>query len=324
MVHNCLFCDTPFPDAETFGGFASGRRVAWDPLRGRLWAICDRCHRWTLAPIEERLEIIDSLERTARDEGRPRASTANVTLLETPTHSLVRIGRVDLSEEAWWRYGRELRRRRRLFERRDNKIGAYTMAALATFSEAIGLTDSGIKIAWDGNPLVDVLRWRRFPWAAWYGRERCSHCTSVLLAVRFDLSWWLQPNVTPEGIIEVGVPCDRCDPWTPEKVYHIQGDDAVHVLRRVLAYQQIDGASERAVRDAADTIRDAGSASTLVRQLADGRASLWRLGPERRLALEIAMNDAAESQALRGELRYLERIWREEEEIARIVDEDLS
>jgi hypothetical protein len=134
----------------------------------------------------------------------------------------------------------------------------------------------------------------------------------------------LQPQVDAEGHIAVGVPCDRCDPWTPDKVYRLTGDDAIYTLRRVLAYQQIDGASDRTLRDAASAIRDAGSAGQLVRQVADGRGSLWRLGPMRRLALEIAVNDSAERRALDGELRYLERVWREENEIAGIVDEELT
>jgi hypothetical protein len=42
-----------------------------------------------------------------------------------------------------------------------------------------------------------------------------------------------------------------------------------------------------------------------------------------RLALEIAINDSAERRALTGELRYLERVWRSEEEIASIADDEL-
>jgi len=69
MIRRCLFCDTPFPDDQPYAGFACGRRVAWDPMRARLWAICDRCHQWTLAPFEDRLEVIDALEKDARDKG---------------------------------------------------------------------------------------------------------------------------------------------------------------------------------------------------------------------------------------------------------------
>ncbi|CAN5626867.1 hypothetical protein BH23GEM7_BH23GEM7_08940 [soil metagenome] len=41
---------------------------------------------------------------------------------------------------------------------------------------------------------------------------------------------------------------------------------------------------------------------------------------ELRLALEMAANEEVERQALEGELRYLERAWREAEEIAAIAD----
>jgi len=293
-------------------------------MRGRLWAICDRCHQWTLAPFEERLEVIDALERLARDRGTLLASTANAALFSAQGRFLLRVGRVDLAEEAWWRYGRELRRRRLQFQRRESSIGAWSLAALASISEAIGLTDTGIKIAWDTNPLVDVMRWRRFPWAAWHGRVRCNHCNSVLLAVRFDLSWWLQPGVDADGRVIVGVPCDRCDPWTPEKVYEIGGEDAGHILRRVLAYQQIDGASDITLREAGATIRDAGSAIDLLSAVSTNQSSLWSLGPTHRLALEIAVNDTIERRAMGGELRYLERVWREQETIAAIADEELT
>ncbi|MCI0434160.1 MAG: hypothetical protein L0271_11070 [Gemmatimonadetes bacterium] len=324
IPRRCMFCDKPFPDAESFEGFACGHRIAWDPLRFRLWAICDSCNRWNLRPWPGRLAAIDALERIARDEGRLMAQTANIALLYTDAFTLLRVGRAKSMEEAWWRYGRELIRRRRDYEKRESRISAFSYAAIASISEAIGLTDRGIRIEWDGDPLADVLRWRHFPWAAWHGREPCPSCNSVLLAVRFDLSWWLHPRTGEDGRIAVGVPCDRCDPWTPDKVYRIEGDDAETLLRRVLAYQQIDGANDNALDDAADAIRSAGSAEQFILQSARRRGSLWRLGPMRRLALEIAMNRAAEARVLGGELRELESRWAEEEEIARIVDEELS
>jgi hypothetical protein len=146
----------------------------------------------------------------------------------------------------------------------------------------------------------------------------------VLLAVRFDLSWWLHPLRGEEGTIALGVPCDRCDPWTPDKVYRIEGEDAEYILRRVLAYQQIDGASDLMLEDAAEVIRAAGSVESFIERAARTRGSLWRLGPTHRLALEIAMNKSAEHRLLDGEIREMEKQWRDEEEVARIVDEELS
>lgn len=323
MFERCLFCEKPFPNLA-FERFPCGRRIAYDPGRTRLWAICDRCHRWNLWPDDERREAIYAFERLARDDGYVVAKTANAALLYTKDHVLLRVGAMDLAEEAWWRYGRQLRKRHASFHSRGSRLSAYSFAALATVSESIGLTDTGIRIAWDETPIADVLRWRHFPWAAWTGRIRCPSCTSVLLAVRFDLSWWLYPMRAPDGSLAVGVPCDRCDPWTPDKVYPITGDDAHHLLRRVLAYQQISGASDTMLHDAMSIIRAAGSAHDFLHRLPDGRTSLWGLGPARRLALEIALNDRAERIATDPELRELELRWAEENEIARIVDEELS
>jgi hypothetical protein len=78
------------------------------------------------------------------------------------------------------------------------------------------------------------------------------------------------------------------------------------------------------LRDAVAVIRRAGSASEFLATLPTGRASLWRLGPAGRLALEIAISESAERRTLEGELRELELRWAEENEIARIVDEELS
>ncbi len=324
MFERCLFCERPFPHTDAFGGFACGRRIAWDPSRSRLWAICDRCHRWTLAPVESRLPVIDALERAARDRSRLVYQTANVALMYSDPFVFVRVGRAPLPEQAWWRYGRELRRRRHAFESRGSRVSAYSFAAVASVSESLGLTDTGLKIAWDAIPIADILRWRHFDSAAWHGRVRCDYCNSVLLALRFDLSWWVHPLTDETGAIVLGVPCDRCDPWTPEKVYRIAGSEAEYALRRVLAYQNIAGASERMLTDATAEIEQAGSALEFARLLPGRRASLWKLGPVRTLALEIALNERIERRELEREAREMEAAWAREEEVARIVDDELS
>ena len=324
LFAHCLFCERPFAACDALGGFACGRRVAWDPARGRLWAICDACHRWTLAPFEDRLQVIGALERMARDRGRLALQTANVALLYADPLVLLRVGRASLPEQSWWRYGRELRRRRHLYESRGSRVSAYSFAAVASLSESIGLTDTGLKIAWDAAPVADILRWRHFSTAAWRGRVRCLHCNSVLLALRFDLSWWVRPLVDENGDIALGVPCDRCDPWTPEKVYRIAGGEAEEALRRVLAYQNIAGASERMLNEATREIENAGSALEYARLLPGRRASLWKLGPVRTLALEVALNERMERRALEREVRELENAWQREEEVARIIDEELE
>ncbi len=324
MITRCLYCQKPFPERSRFPGFAHGRRVAYDPARGRLWAICDGCHRWSLHPLSERHETLEALEKLVVDRGHPVASTANVALIEAAGLELLRVGNARLVEEAWWRYGRELQRRRETFESSYSRISAFTIAAFASLGETLGVTDFDTKIAWDHMPVADIQRWRHFGTLAWLGRTRCPDCRSVLRAVRFDLSWWLYPLPEERGELVLGVPCSRCDPWTPDKGYRLRGRDAEFTLRRVLAYQHIMGASERRLDDAAGVIELAGSAREYVRHVGDGGVSLRRLGPTRTVALEIALNDTVEQRLLELEVKGLEAQWRYEETLAAIIDEELE
>ncbi len=324
MFSRCLFCHRPFRANGELPRFPTGRRVAYDPVKGRLWAICESCNRWNLCPVEEREGVLYGLERLARDRGRVLGRTENVSLMTAGDVVLVRVGQAGLAEQAWWRYGRELSRRQRAFESPTSQATAYAFGAMAWLWESVGLSDLDMSITWDDTPIADILRWRRFGWAAWQGRVRCPHCNSVLRALRFDVSWWLYPVFTEDGSISVAVPCPRCDPWTPEKVYRLEGPSAGNVLRRVLAYQHITGASESAVKEAAKAIEEAGSTWEFGREVATSGTSLYRLDPVRSIALEIAVNESVEKEMLQLELQALEFLWKQEEQLARIMDEELT
>lgn len=324
MLTRCLFCHHAFPRNERFPHMPLGRRIAFDPARGRLWVVCERCARWTLWPIEAREAALYDLERATHDEAVPVAHTANIVLLAIDDLHLVRVGAADLAEQAWWRYGRELRRRKRHFEGAASRLAAYTFGALHFMGEVMGLADLDVDITWDDTPAADILRWRRFGWAAWHGRTACPSCGSTLRALRYDMSWWVYPLRDAEGRTQVGVPCQRCDPWTPENVYVIGGAEAENVLRRCLAYQNIMGAGEGAIRDATRVIEDAGSPAAFTRDAADRRENLWKLGRTRGIALEIALAESVEQRWMDLEVRALDFLWRREEELARIIDSELT
>jgi hypothetical protein len=301
-----------------------GRRIAYDPQDGRLWAVCDACHRWNLIPMEQRDEALVELERVARDHGRLVAHTANISLLNAGALTLVRVGPAALAEQAWWRYGRELRRRKASFSSTRSRVTVATFGSLAWVGDVLGLSDADMPIDWTDTPVADILRWRRFGWAAWHGRETCPYCNSTLRALKYDLSWWVYPIAGEDGRIGVGVPCQRCDPWTPDKVYELHGDVAENVLRRVLAYQNIAGASERRIVDAARAIENAGSAGEFTVDVTRRRESLWRMGSLGTVALEIALNESVEQRMLDLEVRSLEFLWKREEELAAIIDRELT
>jgi hypothetical protein len=324
MFTRCLFCHRPFPENGCLTHMPLGRRVAYDPHTGRLWAVCESCHHWNLAPIEERGSALYELERLARDHARPMGHTANVSLMWAGPLTLIRVGEAGLVEQAWWRYGKELRKRKASFESRRSKVTAYTFGAMQYVGEMIGFSDGDVSIDWEDTPVADVLRWRRFGWAAWHGREICPYCKSALRALRYDLGWWVYPLRGEDGRLGVGIPCQRCDPWTPDKVYELHGDVAENVLRRLLAYQNITGASERRITDAATAIEHAGSAGDFALGVTENRESLWKLGATGTIGLEIALNECVEKRMLDLEVRALDFLWKREEEIARIIDQELT
>lgn len=324
MLTRCLSCHRPFSSNGQLAHMPRGRRIAYDPVEGRLWAICDGCHRWNLWPVEEREAALYELERMARDHARLVSQTANISLLQAGPLSLVRVGDAGLVEQSWWRYGRELRKRRASFHSVRSKVTAATFGAVAYVGDLIGFTDWDVPIDWDDTPVADILRWRRFGWAAWHGRETCPFCNSTLRALRYELSWWVRPIRSADGRLGVGIPCQRCDPWTPDKIYELHGDVAENVLRRILAYQNISGASERKISDAAHAIEEAGSAGEFALAATDERSSLWKMGSTATIALEISLNETVEKRLLDLEVRSLEFLWRKEEDLARIIDHELT
>ncbi len=327
MFTRCILCHKPFPPNGIFGHLPPGRRLAFDPERGRLWVVCESCHRWNLCPIEERWEALHQLERMARDQSLLVAETDNIALLNAGELFLVRVGKAGLAEQAWWRYGRELHKRRSSFFSTRSQIAAYTFGAMQYLGELVGLGDEDLTITWDDTPAADILRWRRFGWAAWHGHLDCPYCQSTLRALRYDISWWVFPQVDGQGRVSVQVPCPRCDPWTPKNVYTIEGPESENVLRRVLAYQHIMGAPEGTIREAARVIEDAGGTDPgALEKLVSGpgKKSLWGMGKTRSIALEIAVNESVEHRMMAQELKALEFMWKREEELARIMDEELT
>lgn len=109
MYSTCLFCHRALGANDAIEPFPVGRRIAFDPARGRLWAVCSMCGGWNLAPVEERYEALEACERAFRGT-RLRYSTDNIGLARLADGTeLVRIGPALRPEVAAWRYGGRLR-----------------------------------------------------------------------------------------------------------------------------------------------------------------------------------------------------------------------
>lgn len=326
MYQRCLVCNTPFPPNESLDHFPLGLRVAFDPSRGRLWAICRDCKRWSLAPIEERWEVLDELEKIVRDKARLLSQTENIALLRSGRLEIVRVGRANLAEQSWWRYGSELATRRKNYKTLTTAGAVGAGAAIWGGMALAGLGFVGAWILWDKLPgaIPDAARWFRFGGDVWRGRAECPRCGRAFHRVpyrkRGDLILRHTQEVEPAGI---AYRCPGCGDHR-EGGLHLHGREAEHTLRRALAYHHFEGASERTVSSATRLIQEAGSPSDLTRILLKDGKRLADLGRTGGIALEIAANESSEQRLLEMELSELEAHWETEEELAAIIDGELT
>jgi len=357
MYTTCLFCHTDLGANYHLPTFPVGRRMAYDPRKGRLWVICTRCGRWNLTPLEERWEAIDESEHLFRGT-RLRMSTDNVGLARfRGGFELVRIGPALLPEIASWRYGTRLARfepddaevRRGLFMRGAKLIARATAGALVGYAHAIGFSDDA------------VLRMRTF---------RRGH--GVMLRSSDEFGHPIVVRYQHLGAAELVRP-EKDAPWQL-KLAHDGGvatlaqAPALRVAGKMLATLNVGVASQAEVQHAIAKLDDAGDpegyftrvaslamrtswgrfpdakdegaeqpkgsfSERLALQLAnryfwgrggtgsDEKTPLFRLPAVDRLALEMAANEDIERRALLGELEALHAAWKDAEEIAAIADE---
>ena len=307
MFKACAFCSAPFDGDGGPSGLGIGRRFAFDEWKGRLWVVCPRCSRWNLTPFDDRLEQIETLARTAR-QGRVLAATDQVTLIRWQGYDLVRIGKPPRVELATWRYGERLRARAR---ERARVVVPLTVVALG-LGVAVNVAAGGSLgiFVWNLHSLAEAA------YVGLVGRRKiqllepplCARCGTVMqLRAKHVQHARLVPQAQTE--IALVVTCPHCG----REGASLTGDDATRALRQGLTYLNATRSGRRRAADAARVVDQTGGAEQLVRDVARSELTLRALRPDRRLALEMAVDEQAE-------VRELERRWREAEEIAEIAD----
>lgn len=327
MYTRCLVCQAPFPENDTLEYLPRGRRVAFDADQGRLWMICGGCKRWSLVPLLDRWEALDELEKLSADQGRLLSSTDNIALLTVGQLEIVRVGRCQRREEAWWRYGRELRARRKRFKQvslAGTAVGAVAIGGWLT--GGIGLL--GAWVLWEHAPRWTTrgARWLSFGSAAWRGRRECGRCGYVLRSVSYDERARLRiQSAGRDAPLVMSRACPVCGAGPEDdEGLRLAGPDAERTLRRVLAYHHFQGASEKRIASATRLIEEVGGTEGLARVLVKKGARFGSLPRTGTIALEIAASEDSERRLLALELASLEAHWKREEELAGIIDGELT
>jgi hypothetical protein len=318
MYRHCIFCSSDLGANDAIEQFPVGRSLAFDGEKGRLWAVCGRCARWNLAPLDERWEAIETAERLFRDS-RLRTQSENIGLAKLADGTrLIRVGQALAGELAAWRYGGRLVHR----HRRRVAIGTLNMTVAVLFGPVV------LAVAPATQWLLDVTAY------GWKGRH-----TAKVQHVPASLSPTGRALVLPRGgmidahlaqgaagelLLRVPVLNQRNERFHAE----FANDAARTVLSRAMLMINHEGGSRGDVKNAVAALADAPSAEAYIRTVAANRGVLGgqraegtrKLTPTGLRALEMALHEEQERRALDGELAALQALWRQAEEIAAIAD----
>ena len=159
MYAHCVFCHSSLGTNTVIETFPVGRRLAFDAAKGRLWAVCRKCERWNLTPLEERWEAVEDCERRFR-AARKRVSTENIGLARLDEGlELVRIGQPLRPEFAAWRYGDQFGRRRRRAIVLGTTVGVVAGAVVVGNLTAGGAAGGALHLL---NLLLNGSNWFRW------------------------------------------------------------------------------------------------------------------------------------------------------------------
>jgi hypothetical protein len=311
MYSTCIFCHSALEGNDTIEHFPIGRRLAFDPERGRLWVVCRRCRQWNLTPTEERWEAIEECERFYRDT-RLRVSTDQIGLARLASGlELVRIGRPERPEFAAWRYGDQLGRRRRTALIRVG-IGLGALGAIVAGGAVAGVGIGG------------------FGWLIGQMGERIVKGSPERVVARLPVPQVGELTIKGKHLNRLQLVTEGDDRWKlglpyRKQIVTLEGDPAVQALGKLLPQLNRFGGSRERVTEAVsliervpDPMRFFDTAARMA--MSRAKAKISALPESVRLALEMAAHEDSERRALEGELALLEQAWKEAEEVAAIAD----
>jgi len=279
MYHTCIFCAGALGSNQSIEEFPVGSRIAFDAWKGRLWAVCIRCRRWNLAPIEERWEAVERSEKLFADS-RLRVHSENIGLARLRDGTrLIRIGRALPREMAAWRYGDELLRRRKQMALWGGAgivgaaaVGAGLTVAAGTLlvpSTALGLFHlSQLGLALGSSRTMRRVVHRMPADASGTGKPLVIRAADVWLARVVPSSDGPAPALLIPGFggLERVVEGSTVR-WVPPQPVRIQGQDAERILTRSLVSANRRGASRKQVDAALQSLEESGTRDDFFRRV---------------------------------------------------------
>ncbi|TVP76960.1 MAG: hypothetical protein EA352_04740 [Gemmatimonadales bacterium] len=325
----CLYCSEPLgqgiPQAPV-----PGRRHAYDPALGRLWEICPRCQRWNPVPLGLRWETLEGWERAVHDRGQTVLTTEHLSLVRVDDGEVVRVGDPPLVEWGGWRYGEALpalpRSRPGFFQRLLGGLPPPPLEGYDPYGMTGpmgGIAGAGGPSRWLGSPFIEKATPLTMAFASVPLAPECPSCGLPVALRPWDLqavSFVRSEAARAEGVRATRGPEDAgilatCAHCETEVVLPL--DAARPTLRLALGILDTDAEARSRGRPAGEALQRVGGGAGLLQGMSELGVPLGDLGRTERVALGIALDARAEAEALEAE-------WAEAEEIAAIMDGELS
>lgn len=274
--------------------------------------------------MELRWETLEGWEAAVRDRGRTLVESDHLALIAVDDGQVVRVGVPPLPEWGGWRYGDRLpdrRRRRRGFFRRllaglpDPPLEGYDPYGLTGPIGGVGGTRS--PSGWLASPFIHRATPLTMAFASVPLAPRCPSCE-----VPLPLNPWEFQEVTFRRSRDVahadplGVGVEACCARCGERVL-VTLAQARAALRLGLGILDSDDEARRLGEAAGRGLAQVGGGPRLLAGLGRLGAPLGELDRPERVALAMALDAQAEAEALEEE-------WQEAEEIAAIMDGELT
>lgn len=285
-------------------------RLAYDPVKGRLWLICPGCRRWNLAPMEERWETLAALEEDTRREGRLLLSTGELSLLAVGRGEVVRVGAVARPEWVDWRYGPRLPgipARGGFWWRLLSRLPPPPEEGYDPYRSVLGPVR---RREWLGSPFLEAASLLTRLFSQVPLAPSCPDCRGPLALH----PWHFQSLriVLPREGPAVEALCALCRARVTVELQRARASLRLALFAVTTPTQLMTLAAGAAL-----ALEGAGGAAGFLGVLGGDRRTLGELDEEERAALAVALDEMAEAAALEAE-------WRTAEEVAAIMDGELT
>jgi hypothetical protein len=267
-----------------------------------------------VVPLEDRWERLEALERTARDRGRTVLRTEHLDLVRTGDAELIRVGRAPRPELAGWRYGDVLP------EAVRQGFAAWLRRAIlgmpttpfgygAGYGHLLADTDREQQ-RWFASPFLEDAPTLTAAFVHVPLADACPSCGGPLALAPWSFQGLRLTDSS--GSPAVLATCGVCGSDVAVSLAAARGALRLGlsiVNRRLRARELVEGAAQ--------TVDRADGPDGLVVSLARDEPTLGELPAPQRLALGMALDEQSEAELLEAE-------WREAEELAAIVDSELT